>query len=31
MNEHTMTKRILVIDDESHILHVLSLKLGKAG
>ena len=26
-----MTQRILVVDDESHILHVLSLKLGKAG
>ena len=26
-----MTHRILVIDDESHILHVLSLKFGKAG
>jgi len=26
-----MTHRILIVDDESHILHVLSLKLGKAG
>ncbi len=26
-----MTQRILVVDDESHILHVLTLKLGKAG
>ena len=31
MKEDAMTHRILVIDDESHILHVLSLKLGKAG
>ena len=31
MNERTTTHRILVVDDESHILHVLSLKLGKAG
>jgi CheY-like chemotaxis protein len=26
-----MKQRILVVDDESHILHVLTLKLGKAG
>jgi len=26
-----MSARILVVDDESHILHVLSLKLRKAG
>ena len=26
-----MPSRILIVDDESHILHVLSLKLGKAG
>ena len=31
MNDRTTTPRILVVDDESHILHVLSLKLGKAG
>ena len=31
MNDRSTTHRILVVDDESHILHVLSLKLGKAG
>jgi two-component system alkaline phosphatase synthesis response regulator PhoP len=31
MKDCSMTQRILVVDDESHILHVLSLKLGKAG
>ncbi|MAB82324.1 MAG: hypothetical protein CMJ24_02670 [Phycisphaerae bacterium] len=31
MKDSTMKQRILVVDDESHILHVLTLKLGKAG
>ena len=29
--EEPMTARILVVDDEAHILHVLSLKLRNAG
>lgn len=31
MTDHEVKKRILVVDDETHILHVLSLKLVNAG
>jgi len=30
-NDNTQSKKILVVDDEKHILHVVSLKLKNAG